>query len=269
MDNQKMCIYISTPQSYSDVFDVFKVCMERNWKNCKYPIIISTDYNIGLDDKYSVYYSNNKNDNWVTRTIPVLSQIDYEYILIMMDDSIIMRPVQERYLDDIIQEMDKYNLNYCTLKPVRRGKPFKESNLLYRVRKDTPYAKNIFLGIFRRSYLLNELGDGSSSAWDIEKRWLDEARSGNRNDYHEDIVSCKKIVIKAENGVIGGKWFPSVKKRIIKMGIIPDSKRKEASVAADLRMHLGSRVGRIIPPVLRSKLKTILSKVGVKFATNK
>lgn len=269
MDENKLCIYISSPESYSDVLDVFIRCFEMNWPSCKYPVVISTNSPKELGDNYYVKVINVAPDNWVTRTICCLSELEYDYILLMMDDSIIMKSVNDSDIDMIVKEMDEYNLNYCKMTAAKKGVLYKDSKLLNKVRKDTPYARNIFMGVYRRTYLLNELGDGSLSAWDIEKKWLEEARNSRGSDWYEDVVLCNKTIISVRNGVIKGVWFPSVKKEVARLGIRIESERQSTSFINEFKMNLGARLGTRLHPKIRLFLKKVLGFVGVNFATNR
>jgi len=266
---KKLCIYISSPSSYSDIFNIFIRCFEKKWRDCSYPIVISTDCKKELSEKYDVRLIDSKYNNWVTRTIECLKQIDYEYILLMMDDALIMNSVDESLIEEIVFDMDRYNIDYCKLTAAKKGLLYKDSRLLNIVSKETPYAKNIFMGIYRRSFLLNELGDGSLSAWDIEKKWLDESKNAIKGDFFDNVVLCNRVVINAPNAVIGGKWFPSIKKKIIKMGIPIESERESVSRIQEIKMNTGAKLGNSLPPRMRRGLKKMLAAFGMSFATEK
>lgn len=265
--NNKLCIYTSTPASYDDVFNVFIELFNKNWPNCPYPIVISTNSQKHLSDRYIIKVIHANPDNWVKRTLMCLPEIDYEYVLIIMDDAVIMRQFDDSIIDTIVHEMDSYQLNYCKMTGVKKGLPYKNSKVLNRVRKDTPYARNLFMGIFRKSYLLELLGDGTLSAWELEEKWLNEARKSSDNEYYEDIVICNKTIIPVCNGVAKGKWLPSVKKNISTLGIYVDNKRPSISTLNEFKMNLGSKLGLILSPKARLFCKKFLSSLGVKFAS--
>lgn len=266
MNESKMCIYISTPKSYSDVFEVFVKCFKKYWNNCKYPIYVSSNYDCNCSPDFTlVYNSNNLHDGWVDRTIKSLEMIEYDYVLLMMDDTLIWNKPNEEYLDYIISDMDKFNINYCKLSGLKRGKRYNDSKVLNKVKKNTPYGKNLFLGIFRRNYLIRELKNNNLSSWELEKKWLLDAANASSKEYFEDITRTREKVFDADNAVISGKWFRTSYKKIKKNGFFVDSSREVVSFWSEIKLKLGGKLGKLLHPRIRHWLKRVLKKLGFKF----
>ena len=109
-----MTILINSPDSYSDVFSVFLQCKEKNWRNCRYELVLST--NTKEYKGLTVLHSGGKSGNsWMDREILALNFINTKYIMIMCEDSLIMSQVEESLLENILDDMDNYGINYCKL----------------------------------------------------------------------------------------------------------------------------------------------------------
>ena len=97
---KRMCIYVSSPKSYKDVFDAFYICKNRFWPDSRYRFVLSTNYEAnykGVD----IIDSHNTSDTWVERSMYALSEINEKYIMLLCDDLLISKKIDSRYIDDI------------------------------------------------------------------------------------------------------------------------------------------------------------------------
>ena len=69
MEYKKLCICISTPNEYNDVFYAFRKCLHYNWDDCKLPKFVVTDHDVNLEEDYKVFVFKKKNNNWCTRML--------------------------------------------------------------------------------------------------------------------------------------------------------------------------------------------------------
>ena len=86
MKENRLTIYVSSPKSYGDVFDVFNAMFAKHWANCPYPFFLSTNSQVDRFENLIGYCSNKLDDGWVERTIPSLEMIETQYVLLMCDD---------------------------------------------------------------------------------------------------------------------------------------------------------------------------------------
>jgi hypothetical protein len=265
MGNKRLTLFVASPDSYSDVFEVFMQCYQKNCEDSPYELILAT--NTGQYKNITVMTNNNPGDNWIDRAIPALKRIDTKYILLMVDDIFIIQKVDFRKIERILDDMDEYQLNFCGLSNNFKGKCLRKGSILVYVKQRQAYAKNLQFGIFRRDYLISELGDGSKSGWDLEKKWVNETATASQA-YFTDIVSCKEKIIKFVHGIDKGKWLPGALNSLKKNGIKVNVLRETLSGNEELKLNITKIIGKKFSPKNRRWIKNVLSRLGYKFITN-
>lgn len=260
---EQMCIYVSSPKSYSDILDVFLLCKKRFWSDCVYTTVISTNYDLKTSDAY-VINSGNINDSWVERSLQALKNIDYKYVLLLCDDIFISEQIDNNKISEIVDYMERYSINYCRLKPLKKGKRIDELPYLSFVNQNTPYGINLQRGIFRREYLIELLGDGHQSAWKIEGNLLEQSMNASAEPF-DDVIACNENIFPVIHGVEKGKWFPSAIKKLSKIDIKVTEDREILSRLAEIKHNVITRLSDHISPENRRKVKMIAQKVGFKF----
>lgn len=263
---KRMCIYVSSPKSYKDVFDVFYICKNRFWTDCRYRFVLSTNYEVNYEG-VDIINSHNTSDTWVERSIYALSEIDEKYIMLLCDDLLISKRIDSRYIENILNFMDKNNIKFCRLKPLNCGKKVKGHNYLSWVKKNTPYGINLQRGIYRKEYLISLLGDGLKSAWDIEAELLKEAQDSSSN-YFADVVACNKNIFPVVHAVDKGKWLPKALLFLKHEHIDVNSSREKMSGIRALSQDIRGCCSNILTPSFRKKIKSLLTKLGLKFTTD-
>ncbi len=259
-----MAIFTASPNSYSDVFKVFYNCFNKYWSDCPYERVLATN-----SQEYAgitVINNNNPEDNWMMRTIPALKKINSRYVLHIADDCFVTEKINNQDFESILDDMDKYGINFCGLANKIGGKPVRVGSLIGYVKKRKPYAKNLQAGIFNREYLLQLLGDGAVSSWELEKQWVTETLTAP-NEYFEDVTVALKNVLPTMHGVAKGKWFPTVLKRLEKIGIKVESERKVLSKKEELKINIIKKVGKMFSPKMRRSIKNLFAKLGYSFST--
>lgn len=263
--DNRLTIFVASPDSYSDVFTIFLDCFKKYWSDCPYKFLLAT--NTKKYDGINVICNNKKNDSWTERTLWALNEIDTKYILLMNDDIFIVDYVDNNEINYILDMMDKHSINFCRLKAGKNGIPLEKDSYIFKTHKQQPYGKNLQVGIFNTEYFKSILGDGSKSAWDLEKQWIADTLSAP-DEYFEDITFCKKNVIKTIHGIAKGMWFPSALKKLTKLGITYTGNRKKLSYFEDRKMRITSTLGKMLSPKSRKRIKNLLSKVfKIKFVT--
>lgn len=265
MDN-RLSIYVSSPDSYSDVFNVFLKSFRRYWSDCPYEFILTT--NTRSYESITCICNNEQNDSWVERTLAALPAIKSKYILLMCDDIIISDDVDNSLIEQLLAYMDSHDIRYCSLGPVPRGAIIKSFPLLRSINKQTPYAINLQLGIFRRDLFVDLLGDGSLSSWDIENLINERAALAPNEDF-KDVVAVSKYVLPYIHGVYKGKWIRQAVADLTRLGLYEDSGRGIVSLSQQLKIDITHWLQWEISPKQRRALKSILSRLGINFATRR
>lgn len=263
MNYDKMVLFISSPNSFADVFQIFLKCMRKYWPDCPYEIVLSTN-----DQSYegiTVYNNHLEQDGWLDRAIPVLKQLTCPYVLLICDDCLISKKVDNAKVESMVQDMMDYHLDFCGIANHVKGKPLHDGSCLDRVKKNRPYALNLLAGIYRREYLLEVLGDGSRTTWEIENQWLKEATEA-KGEYFDNVVSCNEDVFGCRNGILKGKWYYSVIEDMNAAGVEIKTDRPVMSPKEEKQLLTRNRIGKMIPAWTRPLIKKVMKKFGRSFA---
>jgi hypothetical protein len=240
-------------------------CFKKYWGNCPYELYLST--NTKKYDGITVFNNNKKNDMWTERALPVLRNLKTKYVLIMCDDLFICDTVDDKRIEKILDSMDEYNIKFCRLEVIKKGIRVRNNDDLVWVNKQMPYALNLYMGIYNREFLIEQLGDGTQSAWDIEKKWMEKTYDAP-NEYYEDIVSCNKEIIKVIHGITKGKWMPSSLKKLESIDICVESTRDIMKKKDEIIFYLKHIASANLTPQKRYAVKKMLRKFGFEFSTD-
>lgn len=269
MNNDELTIFVSSPDSYSDVFLSFYNTYLYFSKPNNLKFYLSTQCN-----KYDnlsgieVFNTNNPNDTWTERAIFGLNKIESKYVLLICDDMIIKKEIDYLLLEEIVNEMEQYSIMFCGLRNRFNGKKLYKKSKIHLVKRNKAYSRNLQIGIYNRKYLLDVLGDGSKSPWKIELEWLDEACK-SKNIYFDDICSTKTKPIECVNGVQKGMWFKSSYDYLKKKGFLVEHNRNTISRFKEFRGTFFRILGKIIPAKYRPGFKRFFKKIGIKFYSDK
>lgn len=260
--SELLSIFVCSPNEYKDVFGVYYQSFKKYWPDCPFELTLATN-----DQEYiDIHVINNwiTGDSWTERALPVLNQISSKYVLLMCDDIFFSNSVDNDAVYKILEFMEENSINFYRLKPHVSKKCASEELELYYVHKQMPYGKNLQMGIYNRKYLLEQLGDGTLSAWDIEAKWNKDATEAP-DEYFEDVISSKTEVIKVLHGIVKGRWLPTVRKKLIASGVLIDSSRECLSLHGEVKYNLITVISERLNPKVRLKLKKMFSSFGMKF----
>lgn len=262
--DKRLSIYVSSPDSYSDVLEVYLRCFKKYWNDCPYEFILTT--NSRNYEGVTCICNNKPGDTWVERTIAAYSHITSKYILMMCDDILINGKIDNEKIESILDYMDHNDIKFCRLKPVKQGEKILEFPFLNRVSKQMSYAVNLQIGIFRMDYFKEVLGDGTLSAWDIENKLNTEA-SIAEDCISSDVISANSIVIPFIHGVDKGKWYRKAISFIKKE--FPDYKfvRPLLPISTELKNYTIGLVQDNLSPNVRRRIKAMAQMFGFKFAS--
>ena len=266
MTNNRLSIYVSSPDSYSDVLAVFIKGFRKYWSDCPYELILTT--NSITYEGITCICNYKTGDGWVDRTLEALPKIHTKYILLLCDDIIISHNVNNKNIEMILDYMENHNIKFCRLNPLSHGEVIKELPILRKVYKNTPYAVNLQVGIFSKEYFEELLGDGSLSAWAIENK-INAQASNARAEYFNDIVSTSQVVVPFIHGVYKGKWINSSIKMLKKRGLwIESTERGKTSFKTTLKIFVAELLQDKLSASARVKIKNLLRTLGCRFETD-
>lgn len=227
-------VLVNSCDKYSEAWVPFFYLFRKYWPNCKCPIFLNTETKKFTED--GVVTLNSVNESWSSRLRNALSQIETDYIILLLEDFFLMDYVQTDKIDEFLDTMRK-DPSIAVIYPKQIRDYDQRDNYhpsLIRMETNTNhrYLINFQAGIWRREALLNLINDGLTP-WQIER----ETNLTGKNNYKfycypfGSKYSCQGDVIPylfaIENGygIAGSKWLWNNKRFFKKEGIKTDMKQ--------------------------------------------
>ena len=149
-----------------------------------------------------------------------LSQIDHDYLIVMLDDFLIQAPVDQDRLDELVDNATRLNLDYLRLIPLGRSllaravgwRPTEISPGIERIRDRHPFYSALQIAIWRKSHLLRML-EPPLSIWEFEHQSIRQAS-------HCAIKAAPPIAYR--HLVEKGRWLPYARSLLVRAGFAPE-----------------------------------------------
>ena len=258
----RLSVYVSSPDSYADVFEVFLKGYHKYWADCPYEFILST--NNHNYEGLSCICNHKTQDTWVERTLAAMPMIRSKYLLLMCDDLIISGAVDNSKIEQILDFMDERDIKFCRFKPVPRKNIIAGIPFLSKVNRQMPYAINLQIGIFRKDYFESLLGEGSLSAWDIERELIKESAKA-KDEFFSDVVALNRPVLPFVHGVIKGKWIRCSVSYVHKEYPEYKVRRDVISWLLQFKIDFGETCKQRLSTRQIGRIKKVLRHIGVSF----
>ena len=253
---------------YRDVRKVFFESINRNWDHSSYDFIIACDEDISAEKNDALIVVCDKSLTDSRRHLEALKLVRTEYVLLVVEDGMIEKKVNNDRIEEILDFMDNNQIDFCKLvkMPNGRGKKIKDLNNAKYINKRQAYGINYLCGIYRKTFLFSLLGGDCKDSWEIEESLLKESANSEKGFFDNKILVTDNplnIVFCVEKG----KWSHWARKRILKNGYSFNSGRETWSFWHDCLAKIKHLSSSCISSKKRVLIKSILSKIGIRFAT--
>ena len=213
-NHHNLTIVVNTCDSYQDVLSIFFYAMQEYWDDCPYSIVINTETN-----KYNYpalvhnHCSRSGTDDWGDRLRSTLTSIDTEFVLMLYDDFILNKAVNNLQIQAAIQKLQSQS-NAVVTYLINTNLPFEVVNpgdMFIQIKDRVDYRLNSAPGIWRKQALLNYTAAGDTPwAWEVfgtYKTWGDGKIFYSINPSQSDIYPFDY----SKGGAIyRGKWVRKV-----------------------------------------------------------
>ena len=262
MNNQDMAIAVISFDKYSDIWDVFALCINRFWKDRVYNTYLVTNEACPSYEGIEVV-NTGKEVSWSYRVRTALDAIQEDYILLLLEDYLISEKVDNSKVEEALQYVKKHDLDYLRIAPIPKLKESKQVKFS-EITSKMVYGVNLQAAIWKKEYLLKILSDVNFSAWEFEAR----QKFGEDTRVEGQCYAANDFVIKYLNGIIQGKWYIKTVESFASMGInIPLGERTVMTDKDMRRENIRNFFLHHIPPKLIRVLKPVAKKMGFKFVT--
>lgn len=247
-----LTVVVNTCDSYADVLKVFFAAFDQFWSDCPYPVVINGEAN-GYPYRAQVhnYISPDGIDDWGARLRATLETVDSEYVLMLYDDFILERQVDNRCIAKAVRRLQSSS-NAAVTYLIHTGLPLGSkagADGFCLVSDWSDYRLNSAPAIWRKSALMEYTKCGDTPwAWEVfgsYRTWGDGKEFFTLAAAQEDIYPYNH----SKGGAIyRGKWVrevvESVSRRFAldidwaKRGFSSDATNEKRSLAWKLKFLL-------------------------------
>lgn len=264
MSKSKLAILIVGFDGYNCLWTPFFELFKKNWPDCPYKIYLVTNI---LEPEYEnvKVITTSEKFQWSLKVREALLNIDEEYIYMLLEDFFICYPV---HTDDV-EKLFSYIINndilyvktpYKGVKE-RKKRHFRGQNQYYEIMENEKYGISLLPGIWKKSFLLDLIGDKDYNPWKFEWDRIKESRQKEYKAFNNCFTYSENL-LNIYNGVIQGKYVRDTYRRIEKQGIkLDQSKIPIMDLKTYILLSL-KRIGIVITP---KKLEPIVKKIASKF----
>ena len=261
--NHKMSILVLSFDGYSDLWPAFFATKSIYWPSCPYTTRLVSNY-LSFNNVETIQVG--KETSWSVRALHALDCIEEDYVMLLLEDYLFANVVNDEKVKDALNFMIDNNASYMRIVQIPKSSHKSDEDYLP-LYENEEYGINLQASIWNVSFLKMALMKYSGSPWNFEIGFLSESVVGTDRPIKNCYVS-RCDIIDFKNGVLKGKWFPSVLRYFNRRGINIDYyDRGKLSIFEEIQYNLRVFVKNNISYSLRKNLKSILSYLGVKFVS--
>ena len=261
MDN-RFSVLIVGCKKHEEIAKRFYNLIDIFWKDIKENTVFCTDQ---FDD-YQKSFTNGKlveekSGNYAERIKKGLEQIKDDYVLLLLDDYFLTKPIDDSKFIELLNEMKMSNIEYCKLigLPIC-FKRFKSIKGTFRLKKFTHYGISLQPSIWRKDALEKALSYcGGSSAWEVESGFLEYQHLN-----YEKCITFNINYLHIKNAALRGCLTPGISKLLKKNKIEPLNIKKVSWIKFKSFM-LKQHIAMHLPRFVRKIGKKIGSLFGKKY----
>ncbi len=219
------CVLISSCDKYSDLWDPFFHFFEKHWPACPYPVYLATNHKTYQRKQVQQVFSG-LNGTWSEETQLVLNQLPYNYIIYLQDDYFILKPVDQRMVDRLLEKIKQHNAAYLRLFPAPGPDAAFNDEELGLISNDAPYRSSLQGAIWQKEAFVALL-DKKENQWQFETNgglrsaaylFLSLKPQQGSFKYHTYPISYYYLT-----AVIRGKWRREAAALCKKEGVVLDT----------------------------------------------
>lgn len=253
-------VIVASCDSYSETWTPFDILLERFWPDCPFPVyLVSNEREFRSRRIQPITVG--PDVSWSGNLLAALSCVSAEYVILMVDDLFLTRPVDTSHVEEILEWMKSSQAN-CVHLYGRPRAATRHNHLVGPLPKGTYYRTSAVSCLWRKS-VLEKILDPRENAWDFEVRG--SHRCNQFEGFYSALAPCFSFV----NGLIKGKWHPSAVKELQRLGVGVDTRtrgllswRQRISLQF---IELRSGILRMFPLSLRGKLKQFIQGANFRY----
>lgn len=216
MEDSRCSVLLSSCDKYEDAWGPFFFFLNREWRNCPYPIYLNTEtknYSIEGKQLY-VLNSGDRTLSWSLRLKKALKRINTKYVLFLLEDFFLLGKVNQEEISrclDIMDENQRISVIDFEYPKDNEGEPCEYVGYCRRS-LNSMYFLNCQASIWRKKDLIRFLSP-YESPWQFEIYGSERAKLYNRffllQSPQSPVVFNYNVNWDTGYGLHGGKWLKS------------------------------------------------------------
>lgn len=230
-DCAKLAILVVSCDKYADLWEIFFSLFDRYWPDCPYIVYLGTNRKLfhSREDLKIICIGEDK--SWAENVHSMLEQISETYVLMLLEDFFLDKPVNTQHIRERLDYVIKNHLDCLRLNPC--PPPYKTSDRrlgIGLVEPGSPYYITTQPAIWKKKSL-DKLMQSGFSAWDFEIK-----NSENSGMLNMDVCGSNRFVISHKNGVERGKFYESTLRFLDNRKITVKSTRLTEGTISDVSL---------------------------------
>ena len=267
MNKTKVSLLIIGFDPYKDVWDHYFELLEKYWQDRPKTYLATNEI---VPDYHNVeVLPAGKNAEWSQKVIKALTQIDSEYVILLLEDFFTTSAVDNSNIEELVEYMESYHLNYCKLlnQSKIKGHKFCGKKYLRIIDKNADYGISLQPAIWRKEFLIELVGTENYNAWIFEFRQVKEKK---QNKNRIDCIGDRRNILKITHAVVQSKYLRSAVHVFKKQNyILNTSVRPMLSVKENFKYRLKGFFSEYTPKFIKPFLKKIGRIIKIDFVSDR
>lgn len=254
---RKFSVLVVSCDKYSDLWLPFFELFWRFWPDCPFNVyLLSNNMAAHIPKVKPLLVGDDL--SWSDNLIKALNQLNEEYVLIFLDDLLLLDHVKTDDVVKIVGWVVEKMPNYLRMNPYPRAdKSYNE--LVGIVLRGTVYRTATVMAVWKRDILLNLLRPG-------ENAWEFEICGTVRSDCYDKFYATWTDYFPIVNSVIKGKWRRRAIRKLRSLRIEIDLEKREVMTFGETLILyfklLRSRALTVFPRKYRRKIRDYVLRGG-------
>ncbi|HKQ80671.1 MAG TPA: hypothetical protein VJS42_00605 [Steroidobacteraceae bacterium] len=214
-DPSRVAVFICSSDSRRDVLVRVLPSLHKFWPDCPYPIYVGLNsYDSTLRGGTHVLAPASE---WHRECALQLAQLEEEYVIVILDDFLVLAPVDQARVADLVEDAVTLSLSYLRLLPLGRSLPARLSGWrlpelkpgIQRIPVHRPFYSGLQIAIWRKQHLQAML-EQPLTIWEFEHQYIP-------GSVHCALTDSPPIVYR--HLVERGRWLPDAHSLLRRAGL--------------------------------------------------
>lgn len=269
MDRELTVVFIGF-DGYSDMWDDCMMLYNRFWPDRPYRTLFVNNTKDVSYENVEVLHAG-ADAEWSKKVQLALQVAETPYICLLLEDFLVGKTIDTSLIEQTMAFIAQEKIRYYKLanmsRAVKNHDPaYKNHKFLHIIPKSDEYGVSLQAAIWDKQYLAQLLGSENYNAWIFEFNQVRSAE-GQPDEPNPGCVFDDRNILNLQHGVIQSKYLPGTVRYFHKIGIDLNIEREVMSYAQYYKLRLISKGKYLVPKSLRSKVKKVLEKFGMKFVS--